>query len=124
MNRSRFGVKSRAGGRMTEAEFLGRLRSALRAEWRKWPPRSDVLRNATRKMKKPMGRRRVEVHCAICRRWFDRERMSVDHVIPCGSFNLQTAGEFISRMFVEEDGLQVLCDTCHKRKTREERKKI
>jgi hypothetical protein len=47
--------------------------------------------------------------------------VSVDHVIPCGRLERETAGDFIERLFVESHGLQVLCDQCHQDKTQEER---
>lgn len=113
--------KTRAGGRMTESAFWGRIRSALRKSWRAWPPRNDVLRAATRPVANPTRKQRVETRCNECGGWFSRDRVSVDHVVPCGHLCRETAGEFIERMFVESSGLQVLCDQCHNEKTQEER---
>lgn len=48
--------------------------------------------------------------------------VAVDHitpVVPPSGFT--TWDEIISRLFVEEEGLQVLCKECHDKKTLEER---
>ena len=116
-------AKTRAGGQMTEAQFWGRIRSALRKSWRAWPPRNDVVRAATRPLANPTRKQRVETQCNLCGGWFRRDQISVDHIIPCGRIDREMAGEFIERLFVESVGLQVLCDQCHQDKTQEERAK-
>jgi hypothetical protein len=49
--------------------------------------------------------------------------VAVDHIIPCGA--LSCANDlpgFVERLFIEVDGLQILCDICHNKKTQAERK--
>jgi hypothetical protein len=114
-------IKPRLGGRKTESQFWGEIRSALRRKWMMSPVRADVLNAATRKLVKPRGRQRVETQCAACQGWFARKQVDVDHVIQCGALNAVTAGQWIERLFVEAHGLQVLCDECHNAKTKAER---
>lgn len=49
----------------------------------------------------------------------------VDHIEPV--VNPETGfvswDEYIERLFVEEDGLQVLCKECHDKKTKEEKER-
>lgn len=43
-----------------------------------------------------------------------RREIHVDHVIPCGSLkSLDDVRGFVERLFVEADGLRVLCEQCH-----------
>lgn len=45
--------------------------------------------------------------------------VAVDHISPIGDF--VNWDRVIERMFVEEDGLQVLCKKCHDEKTQQEK---
>lgn len=48
--------------------------------------------------------------------------MEVDHIIPAGSLkSYEDLPGFVERMFVGEDKLQVVCKSCHKAKTNDER---
>jgi hypothetical protein len=48
----------------------------------------------------------------------------VDHISPIISGdNRNNWNDIINRMFVEEEGLQVLCKDCHDAKTKDEREK-
>lgn len=58
--------------------------------------------------------------CADCGHLFKKHKVVTDHVNAVGSFT--NWDEFISRVFVEPDKLQVLCIKCHKKKTKEEMK--
>jgi len=119
------GPKTRAGGKWTDPYFNSFIRGNLRRTSQKWPPIQACLRNArvergfylcngcgetvTATMVNDKGKRVKNVH--------------VDHILPIvdpavGFVNWDT---FIDRMFVEEDGLQVLCSACHSIKTNEER---
>jgi len=60
--------------------------------------------------------------CAECHNQFPAKEVAVDHidpVVPVTGFT--TWDEVIERMFVEKDGLQVLCKACHKAKCDEEK---
>ena len=115
--------KPYAGGRYTESQFWGFIRSALRQKSRRWPPIYEVLAKAKRPSKSTNKRLKWEYLCAKCKKWYPQKEVSVDHIIPAGSLRTQEdlAG-FVERLFCEADGLQVLCDKCHMAKSTEERK--
>ena len=50
------------------------------------------------------------------------KNINVDHIIPAGSLNTaQDLPLFVERLFCEQDNLQVLCTTCHDKKTLKEK---
>lgn len=120
------GPKVRNNERWTQARFNSFIKSTLRGATRKWQPISDCLKEArTRRgfykcngckeevpnsIKNDNGRRVKNVH--------------VDHINPV--INPETGfitwDDTIDRMFCEPEGLQVLCEKCHKEKTDEEKK--
>ena len=110
-------------GRWTAARYRQFVRSALRAAFRKWPPKFDVLRNARTvvKLNPASGRQAMHYTCAACDGEFPMKQVQVDHTVPIGTF--KTWDKFISRLFCEAPKLQVLCKPCHKKKTKEERQK-
>lgn len=117
----------RNAGKWTEARYRQFVTSALRSAFRRWPPKSEVLKSARAGTKQhPKMNRMVNAYrCAICgNNHFTYGQMQVDHVKPVvdpkkGFINWD---DFISRMFVEGPFLQAVCKPCHKRKTAEERK--
>lgn len=56
--------------------------------------------------------------CSKCSKLFSREMIQVDHIEPIAGF--KNWNEFIARLFVGPDKLQVLCKKCHKEKTKKE----
>lgn len=114
--------RTRGGGRYTEAGFFGYIRAGLRAKFFRWGPRFDVLAAAKRKARNPAGRIKFEYECAICNNLFPQKQVEVDHIVPCGSLKTyEDLPGFVERMFVEEDGLRVLCKPCHLTVTKEAR---
>jgi len=102
----------------TEARYNQFVRSALRAAFRRWPPKFDVLKNNRRVV---TGKRhKYEYQCAECGEWFKQKEVQVDHIIPAGT-SLKGWDEFIDKLFVGEDSMQILCKPCHKIKTKKER---
>ncbi len=120
-------TKTRNNGRWTEARHKSFIISALRGAHSKWGVKADVKKSA-----------RVSTGlylCASCstvgpatlppdkgqsRR---KNNAAVDHIDPVvnpkdGFIDWNT---YINRMFLEEDGYQVLCWACHGVKTRDER---
>lgn len=73
-----------------------------------------------------MNKARVErgkYKCNLCSGIFPRKEITLDHKNPVvqpevGFVDFDT---YIERMFVDEDGFQVLCNKCHDKKTAEER---
>lgn len=106
----------------SQAKFWGFLRSALRAGYNKWPPKWEVLRAAKRPYGGKDKRQKWEFKCAECKKWHKQKDVSVDHIVPAGALSsYDDIAGFIQRLFVGVEGLQVLCKTCHNKKTQEER---
>jgi 5-methylcytosine-specific restriction endonuclease McrA len=89
--------------------------AVLRRASYRTPARGEVLRTA----RVAYGRYR----CAKCTDVFGRKEVQVDHILPV----VQTSGwdgfdGFISRLFCDPSGLQVLCKPCHKDKSQAENK--
>lgn len=90
--------------------FIGKLR---RMSY-EWEPRNNVYKRARVS--------RGQYLCAHCEQLFGPKDISVDHVvdvIPVTGFDSWDG--VISRMFCSEEFLQVLCESCHDKKTAETR---
>lgn len=91
----------------------------------KWPPRNNV-------MKKARADRGIYL-CAgyhakphLVKRSIGRMvNVFVDHIQPIinPEVGFTTWDDLITRMFCEEDNLQVLCKDCHDRKSKDERER-
>jgi hypothetical protein len=105
----------------SDAKFFGFIRSALRNASSRWPPRYQCLHEARRPYV-GTGRQKWEFQCAICQEWHKQKDVAVDHIIPCGSLkSYEDLAGFTQRLFVEKDGLRILCHTCHKEVTNNQR---
>ena len=114
--------KTRNNGTMTESAFWSFIRSGLRQKSRWWKPITQCKLNAKRTYKGPNKRQKFEYQCNSCKKWFAEKNINVDHVLPAGSLNCANdLPGFVERLFVEVEGLQVLCSTCHDKKTAKER---
>jgi 5-methylcytosine-specific restriction endonuclease McrA len=114
--------KTRNNGTLTEAAFWSFIRSGLRQKSRWWKPITQCKLNAKRPYKGPLKRQKFEYQCNSCKKWFAEKNINVDHIIPAGSLNCANdLPGFVERLFVEVDGLQVLCSGCHNIKTQKER---
>lgn len=123
-------LKTRNGGEWTEARFHSFVKSALRSASMRWPPKGRVKKKARieRGVYKCAGykRRAHKVNASLPPPKGKKKRINnavVDHINPIidprtGFTNWDST---IERMFCEEDGLQVLCHDCHKRKTDDEK---
>ena len=82
----------------------------------KWPPRNVALREARIE-------RGVYV-CNMCGENFRNKEIVLDHIEPVinPSTGFVDWNEYVERLFVYEDGWQVLCRSCHDYKTEEENK--
>jgi 5-methylcytosine-specific restriction endonuclease McrA len=115
-------VKTRNSGTLSESAFWSFIRSALRQKSRWWKPVSDCKQKVKRPYKGPNKRQKFEYQCNYCKNWFPDKEVNVDHIIPAGT--LTCANDlpgFVERLFVEVEGLQVLCTTCHNKKTKQEK---
>lgn len=116
-------AKTRNAGTMTESAFWSFIRSALRQKSRWWKPVTECKNKSRRAYKGPNKRQKFEYQCAECDGWFPEKKINVDHIFPAGSLNsAQDLAGFVERLFCEADNLQVLCETCHNRKTAAEKK--
>src|SRR3989304_2565831 len=87
-----------------------KIRSAIRQVWHRSYPRKLCVSRSIDKGGFPV--------CEKCGKRVPKN--FVDHIKPCG--DLMSNG-FIKRMWVSSDGLQALCDACHKIKTKEDKEK-
>ena len=102
------------------ARYRSFVRSAMRRAWLRWPPKYEALNLAKRKYEGPNARQKFEYQCAHCRAWFMGKEVSVDHIIPWGSLEGLSVDEAWNKLLVPVDQLQVLCNKCHKTKTKQE----
>ena len=110
--------RPRCNGEWTEARFWGFIRTGLRHMSHRWPPIVRLAPDAARrKYRGGNKRQKWEYQCAACGAWSKRTEVQVDHIVPCGSLkSIDDLTGFVERLFVEVDGLQVLCKDCHSRK--------
>jgi 5-methylcytosine-specific restriction endonuclease McrA len=114
--------KTRCDGTMSEAAFWSFIRSALRKKSMFWKPISICKLNARRLYKGLNKRQKYEYQCNKCKKWYPDKEVHVDHIISAGSLNCaQDLPLFVERLFCEQDNLQVLCTTCHNKKTLKEK---
>jgi len=78
-----------------------------------------------KKINEKTGRVAKHYRCASCGGEFTSSNIEVDHISPVvdpdiGFIDWNT---FIDRLYCPKENLQVLCTSCHKEKTNEERKK-
>ena len=117
-------LKTRNAGTLTESAFWSFIRSALRQKSRFWKPITQCKLKSRRNYKGPLKRQKFEYQCKECFQWFPDKKINVDHIIPAGT--LRCAADlpgFVERLFCEVDNLQVLCETCHNKKTQDEKSK-
>lgn len=101
--------------------------SVLRAGARRWPPKYETLADACigQKINAKSGRLAKHYLCNSCKKEFPAKDVEVDHISPVVHTvdGFLDWNEFIKRLYCDKDNLQVLCKPCHKKKTKEERKK-
>lgn len=116
----------RNSGLWTDARYKQFVTSALRAAFRRWPPKFRVLKNAAteRRTNPRSGKLAMHYKCASCKGEFPLKEVQVDHKKPVVNTKTGFVGwdTFIERLYCEAKGLQVLCKGCHKNKSNKERK--
>ena len=108
----------------TTARFHSFIKGALRQAVRRWGPIHSVKRTAWQSRGRYLcaGYQRLAHEVPLTAD--KKANIAVDHINPVinPATGFQTWDEVVARMFVEEDGLQVLCRDCHSKKTADERK--
>jgi 5-methylcytosine-specific restriction endonuclease McrA len=72
---------------------------------------------------KKTGKQAMHYKCAACKKDYVSKDVQVDHVNPVvdPATGFVSWDVYIDRLFCEGENLQVLCSTCHKKKTAEEK---
>lgn len=111
------------GGKWTKGRFDAWVTSLLRGGSRRWGPKYECLNAAKteKKVNSKTGRIAQHYRCACCQNEFTQKDIQVDHITPIGTG--LTWDEFIDGLFCEIENLQVLCISCHAKKTALERSK-
>jgi len=116
--------KSHNNGKWTQSRFNSFIRGALRQAWMRWPPNQQTKKNARIKrgtyLCQGWKRKPHQVTSSVLIEGKRKNNIFTDHIEPIGKhtdWNIT-----ITRMFCEEDNLQLLCRKCHDRKTKEEKK--
>lgn len=115
----------RNNGEWTEGRYRSFITSTLRGGMRRWPPKWVALKEAYvgKKINKKTGKQAMHYKCASCKKDYVAKDVQVDHVNPVvdPTTGFVSWDVYIDRLFCERENLQVLCSTCHKKKTAEEK---
>ena len=120
---ARGGPKVRNNNTWTQARFNSFIKGHLRSLSSRWGPKNSVKSKArTRRGWYKCAECKQEVPATLPPKPGNKRRINnavVDHILPIidPAVGFTTWDECIERMFVEEEGLQVLCDECHTLKT-------
>ena len=108
----------------TEGRKRSFIVSVLRAGSRRWPPKYNTLNSAKTEKKKNVKTGRLAQHykCTQCKKEYTSKDIQVDHIAPVvdPQVGFVSWDVFIERLFCDETNLQVLCTTCHNKKTKKE----
>lgn len=117
--------RTRAAGTMTEAQYWGKVRSALRNTFSRWKPAQLALKMAEngKRINPKTGREKKVYRCAFCLQSDFVELMQIDHIERCGSLKSpEDIAPFLERLTCEDvSKFQVLHKECHQIKTNKER---
>lgn len=106
----------------SQARFWTFVRSGLRSKAMRWPPIYECLNAAKRPYVGPNKRQKFEYQCNVCKQWFIKTEVSVDHIVPTGTLkSFDDLPAFVEKLFCGVDGLQTICTSCHTAKTQRER---
>lgn len=105
------------------------IRGALRRAFARSPIVQEIMSESRREVpryKKDGSRHKknsVQRQCQVCKQWSSASKMAVDHIVPVISIDegFNDWNEFIDRLWCDKSNLQRICDTCHDKKTQDER---
>ena len=113
---------TRCHGTWTEAAFWGFIRSALRSASTRWYPKVVAKQASRRPYEGPNKRRKWEYQCAICGNYYEDKEVDLDHIVPAGELRCaEDLPGFVTRLFCEANGYQVVCHECHRQLTGKQR---
>ncbi len=94
----------------------------MRRSSQRWKPIIETRKKARRPYKGPNKRLKYEYKCNECKIYYPNKQIQVDHLKPVGPLtDLSQLVGYVERLFCEASGLQVLCKTCHQKKTTKSR---
>lgn len=116
--------RTRCGGRWTEARYRQFVVAGLRDAAQRWAPKWDAIeRTYVGPGRNPRTGKKCKLHkCEGCGGLFPKGAMKADHIEPVVDpvRGFEGFDVFVSRLFVEADGYQVICEGCHDSKTKTE----
>lgn len=100
------------------------IKGALRRVFARSPMIHSVLADSVHPTAKgPKGGK--QYICTVCKQTFAGNKVAVDHISPVVPVNKTVQdldyNEMVERIFCGKQNLQVVCESCHKAKTKEER---
>ena len=107
----------------TEAKLHAFIMGVLRKGLSRFPAKYNALKGAFlgKKINPSSGRMCSFYVCAGCSEGYPSTKVQVDHIRPIvPTTGFKSWDEVINRAFCKEDGLQVLCLSCHKAKSLKE----
>lgn len=107
----------------TQSRYNSFIKGGLRRLFSRYPNKYVALKNAEkgRIVNASTGRLAKHYQCSICKKLYPSKEVEVDHIIPLMK-DAKNWDDVVRNMFCATEQLQVLCKTCHKAKTNEERK--
>ena len=120
------------GGQWTAARFHSFIKGALRSASQHWGPKNEAKKAARIGrgvyMCAAYNRKAHETTASLPPKPGNKRRIDnavVDHIEPVidPEKGFVSWDETIKRLFCEESGFQVLCNDCHKNKTKDEQEK-
>lgn len=111
----------------TEGRRKAFITSLLRSGFRKYPAKFEALKAAftSKKLNKKSGKQANHYRCNKCKKEFTSTNIQVDHINPVVDVKegFISWDKFIERLFCDSSNLQVLCLSCHAKKTANEKRK-
>ena len=113
--------RTRNANTLTESQYFSKIRSSLRNSFRYWKPGQLALERASRPSQSKNKRLKKEYQCAICKKWFKRADVEIDHLEECGALkSYDDIVPFLKRLTKENpNAYQILCKPDHRARTNE-----
>ena len=114
-------IRTRNANTWSEAEFWGKIRSALRKVSMYWKPIQACKQGCKENYVGDNKRQKFAYRCAICNKLVSDKELHIDHLVAAGS--LKSSDDlkgFVDRLFVE-DNFQCTCVGCNIKKAGEDK---